>query len=47
MKRKREVRCYLRERDNTIPVYPEKDWANPGCQHKNQFGPKPMVMVNP
>jgi hypothetical protein len=36
----REIRCLLREMDRTIMVLPAKDWANPGCQHKNQFGPK-------
>jgi len=38
-----EIRCLFCEKDNTITVYPAKDWANPGCQHFKQFGPK----VNP
>jgi hypothetical protein len=38
-----EVRCLRLEMDLTIPYYPGKDWANPGCQHKNQYGPT----VNP
>ena len=32
----REMRCYLRERDNTIQIHPDRDWANPGSQHKNK-----------
>ena len=40
-----EIRCFLRERDmdDKVKFYPEKDWANPGCQHKNQFGPQPQA----
>jgi hypothetical protein len=38
-----EVRCWFNETKGTPPVYPEKDWANPGCQHFNQYGPR----VNP
>ena len=35
-----EIRCRKKEMFRLIPVYPNLDWANPGCQHKNQFGPK-------
>jgi hypothetical protein len=28
-----EIRCMLLEDSLTIPVYREKDWAYPGCQH--------------
>ena len=35
-----EIRCRKKETFRLIPVYPNLDWANPGCQHKNQFGPK-------
>jgi hypothetical protein len=37
-----EIRCWLSETNVVINVnyYPSMDWANPGCQHKNQFGPK-------
>lgn len=36
-----EIRCRLRELDLSFEIYPEKDWANPGSQSRNQFGPKP------
>jgi len=36
----RELRCRLAETNQTVIVYPAKDWANPGCQHKNQHGPQ-------
>jgi len=35
-----EIRCQLLEMNLTIPFFPEKDWANPGWQHKNRVGPK-------
>lgn len=35
-----EIRCRKMETLRLIPVYPSLDWANPGCQHKNQFGPR-------
>ena len=35
-----DIRCQLLELNLTIAIFPEKDWANPGCQHKNQMGPK-------
>jgi len=35
-----EIRGYIAETNGTITVYPERDWANPGYQHKNQFGSK-------
>ena len=38
-----EIRCQLNAVNLNFPIFPEKDWANPGCQHYNQFGPK----VNP
>ena len=36
-----EIRCRKLELTSTITLYPSKDWANPGCQSKNQFGPVP------
>ncbi|MBF0199132.1 MAG: hypothetical protein HQL32_15560, partial [Planctomycetes bacterium] len=36
-----EVRARNQESNHTTTVYPKKDWANPGCQHKNQYGPTP------
>jgi len=35
-----EVRCHLNQIHLTFPIFPEKDWSNPGCQHYNQWGPK-------
>ena len=35
-----EVRCQRVEEVLTISIYPERDWANPGCQSYNQFGPQ-------
>ncbi|MCL2104554.1 MAG: thrombospondin type 3 repeat-containing protein, partial [Kiritimatiellaeota bacterium] len=35
-----EIRCRLNAVNLTVQIYPERDWANPGCQHKNQYGPK-------
>ena len=38
-----EVRCrkieVCPEPGKQIPYYPNLDWANPGCQHKERFGP--------
>lgn len=34
-----EVRCRKIEQTHTLSVHPERDWANPGCQSKDQFGP--------
>jgi hypothetical protein len=34
-----EVRCRKIELNLTIPIHPDLDWANPGCQSKNPFGP--------
>jgi hypothetical protein len=34
-----EVRCRKKELRLAIPYYPKKDWADPGCQSKEQFGP--------
>ncbi|MGZ8900053.1 MAG: hypothetical protein ACXW3Z_08150 [Limisphaerales bacterium] len=34
-----EIRCRTNERNLTIPYYPKKDWANPGCQSKQRYGP--------
>jgi hypothetical protein len=34
-----EIRCRTNERNLTIPYYPKKDWANPGCQSKTKYGP--------
>jgi hypothetical protein len=36
-----EVRCRKIEMTHSIGVYPTLDWANPGCQTFNRFGPKP------
>jgi len=36
-----EVRAMKKECDVSFPVFPLKDWANPGCQSANQHGPKP------
>lgn len=36
-----EVRARKKEVDYSVKSYPEKDWANPGSQSKNQFGPTP------
>lgn len=36
-----EVRCRKIEQTQTLSVHPEQDWANPGCQSKDQFGPSP------
>jgi len=33
-----DIRCRIAETNRTITVYPERDWANPGMQHKNQYG---------
>ena len=38
-----ELRCTIAEKNNTIPFHPERDWANPGCQHRNQCGPRPST----
>ena len=35
-----EIRCRKAEL-NVTNYYPRLDWANPGCQSKNQFGPNP------
>ena len=34
-----EVRCRDIELHLTIAYHKDKDWANPGCQSKNKFGP--------
>jgi hypothetical protein len=34
-----EIRCRKIELNLTIPIHPNLDWANPGCQSKNPFGP--------
>lgn len=34
-----EIRCRKLELNLTITIYPDRDWANPGCQSKNKFGP--------
>ncbi len=36
-----EIRCRKKELTLTIKYFPKQDWANPGCQSKNQFGPQP------
>jgi hypothetical protein len=34
-----EIRCRSNERNLTIRYYQTKDWANPGCQSKQTYGP--------
>ena len=34
-----EIRSRKTSTYSLIPIYPNLDWANPGCQHKNQYGP--------
>lgn len=34
-----EVRCRKVENELTITYHTDKDWANPGCQSKNKYGP--------
>ena len=36
-----EIRCLYQMNFLRIQFFPEKDWANPGCQHKDQCGPRP------
>jgi hypothetical protein len=36
-----EIRCRKKELKLTIQYFSKYDWANPGCQNINQFGPKP------
>jgi hypothetical protein len=36
-----EIRGMKQETNITFPVFPTKDWANPGCQSVNQNGPQP------
>ena len=36
-----EVRARKKEVDYSVKSYPKLDWANPGSQSKNQFGPTP------
>ena len=36
-----EIRCRKKELSISITVFPRLDWANPGSQSKNQFGPTP------
>jgi len=33
-----ELRCRIDSKNFIFPVFPNKDWANPGCQHKDQYG---------
>jgi len=37
-----EIRARRSETNVVINVdyYPARDWAKPGCQHKDQMGPK-------
>ena len=34
-----EIRPWVHMRSFPFQIYPKKDWANPGCQHKNYSGP--------
>lgn len=37
-----EVRCRECEMILSIPIFPKRDWANPGCQYgKEPYGPCP------
>ena len=36
-----EIRCRKAEMKLEIDIFPEKDWANPGCQSLNLCGPRP------
>lgn len=36
-----DIRCRKIEINHSTSYHPSKDWANPGCQSKNQFGPTP------
>ena len=34
-----EIRCRKVSGYSMIPIFPNIDWSNPGCQHKERFGP--------
>ena len=34
-----EIRCRKVSTYSIIPIFPNLDWANPGCQNKHQLGP--------
>lgn len=36
-----EIRCRKIEMELTIKIFPDRDWANPGCQSKVPWGPSP------
>jgi len=36
-----EIRCRKKELDHTVQVFPAQDWANPGGQNVNVYGPTP------
>jgi hypothetical protein len=36
-----EIRCRKKELDHTVQVFPAQDWANPGGQNMNVYGPTP------
>jgi hypothetical protein len=36
-----EIRAQKMEGNNGVLYYPASDWANPGCQSANQYGPLP------
>ena len=38
-----EIRCRKCEMILLIPIFPERDWANPGCQSKVPYGPCPIL----
>jgi len=37
-----EINAVYQSKTNPFPFHPTKDWANPGCQHKEQWGPHPQ-----
>jgi hypothetical protein len=41
-----EIRCRNKEL-GPVSCNPNADWANPGCQHTNQFGPTPVYYPFP
>jgi len=40
--RRNEINAVYQSITNPFPFYSLKDWANPGCQHKEQYGPLPQ-----
>ena len=38
-----EINAVYQSKTNPYEFDPTKDWANPGCQHKIQCGPRPQT----